>query len=102
MSGEWRIKLWDGQSVVCEEIMPGHMSEREILRTLERLACRHLSPTEIIRSSLRRNHRDYVPLLEGSSGGRPIHIGQNPHYTAEYSDTQDPKRKKRRRGYLAY
>ena len=86
MARAWHIKGWEGGRTVFAQFVPGHLSEQEVSVILQRLACRQLSETEIVRSSLRRNDPDYAPLLERVGHGMPITYGQGIYYTAELSE----------------
>lgn len=79
----WIIRRVNGSSQ--EEIgsLPRHMNEQEVERALQRLACMHLSPDEILAASLRKGAKGRVTLLDRVGHGRPICVGENPFYTAE-------------------
>ena len=82
----WKIKGWDGNSVVFEREMLGNLSETEISTTLQRLVARNLSNEEVIDASRRKNDPYYSALFERIGSGYPISYGLGPHYTAELAD----------------
>jgi hypothetical protein len=87
MAKVWQIKGWDGQKPVFEREVAGNLTEPEISAMLQRLACRHLSDTEIIRASVRKGDPEYAPLLERIGTGNPICYGDGSlHYTAEFKE----------------
>ncbi len=79
----WKISGWDSTTKIMETTMPGHMEPAEITKALERLVSRHLSTSEIIAASLRRNAKGCASHLEPIGYGFPIHVGSNPYYVAE-------------------
>ena len=83
----WHIEGWDSTKLIFERDVPGNMYEPEIERILQRLVARHLTPDEIVDASLRKNARNWSPLLERIGRGTPIHFGQNPYYIATWKDT---------------
>ncbi len=82
----WKIKGWDGNSVVFEREMLGNLSEKEISATLQRLVARNLSNDEVIDASRRKNDPNYSALFERIGSGYPISYGLDPHYTAELAE----------------
>ncbi|MDP2620299.1 MAG: hypothetical protein Q8P46_08990 [Hyphomicrobiales bacterium] len=82
----WRVQGFNSSEKIFERDMPGDLSEAEISTVLQRLVCRHLSPDEIIRASLRKGDPDYIVHLERMGTGRPIEFGYDPHYTAELKE----------------
>lgn len=83
MSGSWVIGGWDSTDRIFEERAPGNLSESEVLVILQRLACQYLESDEIVSSSLRRNHSGYRNLLARIGSDLPIHVGENPHFSAK-------------------
>ena len=83
----WKIQGWDSTEKIFEIDAPGNLERSEVVRILQRLACQHLSPREIVGASVRSNHRIRNNLLQpiGQSGGS-VHIGQNPYYIAFKQD----------------
>lgn len=79
----WKIKGWDGNAILFERDIPGHLTEFEVVALLQRLAARDLSANEVICGSLRRNDREYAPFFERVGTGMPLSYGENPHYTAK-------------------
>ena len=51
----WRIEIEERHEVVFRRKLPGNLTENEIGRILQRLACRDLSAAEIIACSRRKN-----------------------------------------------
>jgi hypothetical protein len=81
---KWRITALDGLAAVRTFEMPGHLSEPEIETVLQRLVSRSLSEAEIVRSSLRKNDRNYISHLERVGKGVPLSYGHGDlHWTAE-------------------
>jgi hypothetical protein len=62
------------------------LSETEMVALLTRLAARHLTPSEILGASLRRNAKGHLPLLKARIERKAerflIWVGTNPYYTA--------------------
>src|SRR4051794_27568295 len=83
----WQIEGFDGAQLIFSDQIPlGALSDKEVTKLLQRLAATHLTPSEIVGSSLRRNARRYLSLLEAriDAGAEcyVVSIGENPHYTA--------------------
>jgi hypothetical protein len=79
----WKIEGWDSTRRIFELRAPGNLEPREVTRMLQRLACRDLSPQEIVSSSLRRNHKERANFLDPiCRNGGTIHVGNNPYYVA--------------------
>ena len=73
------------ESVYKHRIPVDALSEAEVLLLLQRLASRHLTPDEVVSSSLRENAPGYTPLLQpmADRGGRYIlRVGNDHCYTA--------------------
>ncbi len=61
----WRIYGYDGDRAVFTRTVPKRsLSEREMIRLLQRLTSRHLTDDEVVSSSLRKNADDYASHLE--------------------------------------
>lgn len=82
-SKSWKIRRCDGLESTDIGLMPGNLSEAEVVKVLQRLVCRGLTEPEIVAASLRKGSKNYSPLLERNAGRRPISVGDNPHYTAK-------------------
>jgi|ERR1700722_1004993 len=84
----WRIEGYERFDKFFETRLPGHMTEKEIVTIIQRLACKHLSEPEIVTASLRKNRR--TPLLEPLIGRPPqglrtvISIDHGIEYRASY------------------
>lgn len=79
---KWVVTEWNGLSSSVVGTMPGTMSERQMEGVLQRLVCRHLSPTEILVASLQSNSADRTVLLDRVGSGVPLSFGLDPRYTA--------------------
>lgn len=77
----WRIK-GEGLDAPFEVLVPGTLSEREIVSMLQRLASRHLDPEEIVAASLRASSDGYLASLEPQRSQNSITVGDNPFFTA--------------------
>lgn len=71
---EWVVKYWDGTSESRVGVLPGCLSESEVLKALQRLACASLSPSEILSASLRRNNKWRSPVLDRVGSGLPVQV----------------------------
>lgn len=81
----WRVEGYDGDRLIFESTIPlGGASVGAMRVLMQRLACRHLSGSEIVSASLRRNAKGRSNLLDLADGPdhRVICSGQNPHYVA--------------------
>lgn len=83
----WEIEGYDSATVIFSDQIPqGVLSKTGVIKLLQRLAARHLTPDETIAATLRRNARRYRPLLEPhiDAGAKAyvVSVGENPHYTA--------------------
>ncbi len=83
----WKVIGWDGTEKIYEdEFQLGIFSENQIVAFLQRLVCRHLTPSEIASCTRRRRkHEDHglLTAVRDSSNGRlTISVGNNPCYTA--------------------
>lgn len=82
----WLISGFESTESVYKHRIPlGFLSEAEVLLLLQRLASRHLSPDEVVSSSLREDAPGYTPLLEpmADRGGKYIlRVGNDQWYTA--------------------
>lgn len=90
----WLIRGYDGAALQKRwSISFGMMSEKQIIVLLERLACKHLSPDEIMSASMRKGSPGYSALLEArketTRGRRIIGVGESLHYVAELLDGKD-------------
>jgi hypothetical protein len=82
MNSVWRIEGWDGQTQILERDLPGYFAEDEISVLLQRLVCTNLSPTDVVRASLRKNMPGYLRHFERVGTGNLFVFGDGPHYTA--------------------
>jgi hypothetical protein len=80
----WKIVGYDATKNIYSGEVPGTMTTSEIVRLLERLACRHLTHAEIVSVSLRRNFVGHNNLLACriNMDGHCVILGSNPHYVA--------------------
>lgn len=83
----WRITHYQGAYIVSQHEAPGHLSEAEMVKTLERLVARHLDEDEVIAGSLRRNdpgyRHDFEVLKDTNSRAPKLWTdGTDHHYTA--------------------
>jgi hypothetical protein len=81
-----KIVGMDSTTKTYEDSLPGHLSEPEIIITLQRLASKHLTEREIVNSSRRKNDPSRNSLLDRIGSGNPILVGGNPHYSAHHKD----------------
>ena len=79
---QWFIKGYRSLEEFTSLTISGGLSTTEISRILKLLYAQHLTTEEIRRSSLRKNMRDYIPLLETRVKGSTVEIGENPHFIA--------------------
>lgn len=80
----WLIKKSES---FCTEVvgeLPGAMTDIEVERVLQRLACMNLNANEILAASLRRKKVGRLSLLDRIGRGYPIQVGENPFFTAEW------------------
>ncbi|WP_309086639.1 hypothetical protein [Chelativorans sp.] len=73
------------ESVYKHRIPVDSLSEAEVVLLLQRLASRHLTPDEVVSSSLREDTPGYTPLLKPTDdrGGKYIlRVGTDHCYTA--------------------
>jgi hypothetical protein len=68
--------------IYSAEIRLGTLSEKGVIRILQRLAASHLQPAQIIAASLPQNATGYRPLLEARIDGARITVGVMPYYVA--------------------
>ena len=93
MSGRkvWWIRGYDSMNIIFERSLPlGLLTEKELVRLLQRLVSRHLDEDEVVAASLRRNAKGYAHLLEAHVDRRTpqttIMVGENPHYVGTIRD----------------
>jgi hypothetical protein len=92
----WRVEGYDGNERFLEKELPGNLGDNEIIRLLQRLACKNLTHDEILAASLRPKARNYVALLEPEIDDNPsnrysIRLGTNPHYVASKERLNAPR-----------
>ena len=68
--------------IYLAEVKLGTLTEKGIIRMLQRLVASHLTPAEIISASLPQNATGYRPLLEPKIGPAQISVGVMPYYVA--------------------
>ena len=92
--GHWRITGYLDQEVVFERSVSGALSERQLEQILMRLACRHLSDSEVVSASLRKESQGPINHLDAHrmNGRRGFMIGHRGRYTARYEEA--PRRAK--------
>lgn len=78
----WQITGFDSSIEIYSAKLPD-LSKSEVVEILKRLCCTSLSFEEIRRSSLRKNDKDRLSLLDRSGSELPISIGENPYFIAE-------------------
>lgn len=87
----WKIEGFDGAQKIFEQTVDGELSQQEIAIILQRLVCKFLSEKEIVGSSLRKNHCDYLvhlePQFDNALGRHHVMVGDNPHYIATMRTT---------------
>jgi len=93
----WEIEGFDSAQVIFSAQVPqGALSEKAAIELLQRLAARHLTPSEIVGASLRRNERGYLSLLEPRISADVeryvVSVGENPHYTARVQHGKNKSR----------
>ncbi len=71
--------------IYTAEVRLGTLTEKGIVRMLQRLAASHLTPDQIIAASLPQNAMGYRPLLEPKISGSQITVGVMPSYVATVS-----------------
>ncbi|QCI67235.1 hypothetical protein [Phreatobacter stygius] len=74
--------------IYTAEIRLGTLTEKGIIRMLQRLAASHLTPAEIIAASLPQNAMGYRPLLEPKISPSRISVGLMPCYVATVSPVE--------------
>ncbi|MGH0003510.1 hypothetical protein ACQU0X_25830 [Pseudovibrio ascidiaceicola] len=79
---QWIISKYDSLELLQEWRIPGNISAGQIEELLKRLASRDLTEMEVINSSLRKNSRDRINLLDRKGTGPEMHVGENPYYLA--------------------
>jgi hypothetical protein len=67
----------------------GTLSEKGVIRILQRLAASHLQPAQIIAASLPQNATGYRPLLEAKVEGPRITVGVMPYYVGVVSPGEE-------------
>ena len=82
-----RIDGADGDRTILRKFVPlGNLSDKGIIRLLQRLACKGLDPEDIIAGSLPKNATGYHPVFDpriGRGGRRKtITVGHGKDYTA--------------------
>jgi hypothetical protein len=82
-----RIDGADGGTPILIKFLPlGNLTEKDIVRLLQRLACKGLDPEDIIAGSLPKNAKGYHPVFDPQIGQggvrRTITVGHGKHYTA--------------------
>jgi hypothetical protein len=81
----WRIEGFDGTEKIFDHVVPGNLSDKEITTILQRLAARHLEPSETVFASLRKRMKGVRADLEINPIGGDrfgwMTVG-NPHYLA--------------------
>lgn len=85
---KWCIRRYDGLNEICRHEIPyRHLSERQLVEVLKRLASRHLTEREVIASSLNGHAKSETRLLcvrrDGNS--ESFTCGSDPYYTATVS-----------------
>ena len=50
----WRVEIIERAGTVFRKFLPGHLTEKEVSGILQRLACRSLTPSEIVEASIRK------------------------------------------------
>lgn len=85
MTGTWRIKKYNGDTLIGEWSLPGGVHASRIEEIVQRLACKDLNEEEIINASLPRNYRTRTPFLDRVGQGNPVQIGDDPYFTVEYT-----------------
>ena len=68
--------------IYLAEVKLGTLTEKGIVRMLQRLVASHLTPAEIIAASLPQNATGYRPLLEPKITASEIRVGIMPYYVA--------------------
>lgn len=71
----WVIRRIEGILETEVGELPGHLTETEIVRVLQRLVCMTLTPEEILLSSLRRRGKKRASLLDRVGSGTPVTVG---------------------------
>ena len=90
----WRIVGSDSMKETFSRSVPaGALSDREVKALLQRLAARHLTDSEVVSASLRKNatghasHLEIIPV-----GGSKVYgwmtTGSGPHYTATIREAE--------------
>jgi hypothetical protein len=84
----WRIESIEGTNTIFRRTLPGNLSTDEIAIILQRLACRNLTPREIVSASIRKPRKS--ALLEYRVDGPPngirtmVWIPSIPNHIAGY------------------
>lgn len=77
----WKIEGWNGAEREFELAVPNGHERPAIIRILERLVCRHLSPQEVVEASIARDHEQHNALLEPvSQSVESVHFGHGERY----------------------
>lgn len=74
--------------IYLAEVKLGTLTEKGIIRMLQRLVASHLTPAEIIAASLPQNATGYRPLLEPKIGQSQISVGVMPYYVATVTPSE--------------
>jgi hypothetical protein len=77
----WRVVEYHGLKPVSEQTIPQDvLSEHDAKRLLQYLACRHLTPSEIVEGFLGK--APHFEILADTQHGNRLtwSIGSNPHY----------------------
>jgi hypothetical protein len=89
----WRIRGMNGFEPFFERSIPaGSLSERQVEQILVRMACIHLTESEIFAASLRPNASGRTELLSvhrNGDGPFGLWTDGNPYYTAQIEDAPD-------------
>lgn len=72
----WRIEGIKSTTTVFRRDIPGHLSNDEVTRILQRLACKNLTENEIISASLRKRSRTALlePVISSPPHGKRLTI----------------------------
>lgn len=81
-SSSWQIRIFDGGKEIDCKWLPFSLSSSEFETLLCRLLSSYYTEDDILRGSLRRNMRDYLPIFECIREENEVRLGLDPFIIA--------------------